>query len=386
MKSIFHIMAIIFTTSTTFGVDGIAFSYKSERTNPYGLHSGSLVRHIVRKGLPVSDSFILDGTRAREVCLSPGGARIAFVRVEDGMLCIAGIDGSRVAEMVPVSPDSKIDWTNEQWIYYTTKFNHPRLNRIRATDGEIQNVGWFPVGAIEIEVSAASDSVRGIAVLDSENVTNYTIATFDYRVFLINKHIGCGGSISPTGSYYSIETCPFDSALYNRAISIYRWEDETLLSKKTAPDGEFFARNCWAVNSDEWMVITVGKQRELLVYHDMMIFSRDMSRTVRITANDSGSYNEGCDFWVGNPDSALAKASQLPANTLFFDTKPASHTKLFLRADRDVNKIFTLDGRFRGCISKKAVINSTILPNGAYIAQTHKVNQKRKNKLILIQK
>jgi hypothetical protein len=67
------------------------------------------------------------------------------------------------------------------------------------------------------------------------------------------------------------------------------------------------ARGGWSVNSDDWLVASAGAGPELLEYHDMLVLSRDMADVVRVTANDSGAYDEACDFWVGNPDSALAK-------------------------------------------------------------------------------
>jgi hypothetical protein len=98
-------------------------------------------------------------------------------------------------------------------------------------------------------------------------------------------------------------------------MTIRNWNGDSAGSI-SAPSGEFINRGKWAVNSDEWMVLTAGKGAELLESHDMLILSLNTSTSIRVTNNDKWVYDEAGDFWVGNPDSARA-----PSNIRSYERK-----------------------------------------------------------------
>jgi len=323
-------------------VDGIAVSYHSKSTDPLGLHGGAIVRHIVRDGTVEHDSTIYAPKDARSVCQSPDGSRVAFVRMSEGSLCIMNIKGGTVVALTSVSPNAVIDWTRNEYIYFTQIYNHVTLKRIDLNGGDIETVGWFPVGAIGLATAADAESLRGVALLDYGG-GRYEVSTFDYRVFLIQSQAGCGGHISPDGAYYTVGACEHDTA-YHRLLAIEPWGGGAGAGLR-APQGEYFNRGSWSVNSADWLVMSVGKGPELLQYHDMVLMARDMSAAIRVTHNDSGSYDEACDFWVGDPDNALAKAVSQPSATTFLRESVAA-----LRKGGELN-IYAADGTFMGRVS-----------------------------------
>jgi hypothetical protein len=205
-----------------------------------------------------------------------------------------------------IGPNACIDWTNADWIYFVRIFNHITLARINVASGQTETIGWFPVGATQLSVSSRADSLRGVAVLDYWGGA-YEVSTFDYRVFLIHSRPGCLGRISPGGTYYTVGPCPGDTASYHTRLSVYSWDggEPAVMS---SPQGEFFNRGNWSVNSNDWLVMSAGRGPELLKYHDMVLIARDMSQTIRVTANDSGAYDEASDFWVGDPDVPMTLA------------------------------------------------------------------------------
>ncbi|MBD3392899.1 MAG: hypothetical protein GF418_12405 [Chitinivibrionales bacterium] len=300
-------------------VDGIAVSYHSRSTNSYGHHTGMIVRHIIRDSAVALRDTIYDSSDARAVRISPDGTRVAFVRVSDGMLCTMPIESGGVSGLAEIGINACVDWGDTSWIYYSRMYNHVTVRRIHAGTGEVEDYGYFPVGAATFSISSGRDSLRGIAVLDNGGGA-YEASTFDYRVFLVATYTVCAGYMSPTGAYHAVDACEDDTAGYHARRRIYTWEgalDTTLV----APEGEFLSRGGWSANADSWMVASVGAGPELLEYHDMVLFTRDGSAAIRITANDSGSYDEACDFWLGDPDSALAKSARLRDNTAM----PANH-------------------------------------------------------------
>jgi hypothetical protein len=323
MFSRYYIPFLLLAFSTAFGADGIAVSCHSTWTDPYAHQTGSIIRHIVRNDSTVEHTTIYADTDARCVCLSPDGTRIAFIRTSDGMLCIQGIKpGSMPVALTAIGPDALIDWTEPSRIYYTIMWDHITLRRIAIDTKKAEDIGYFPVGITQFSVSAGtSDSVRGLAVLHWGG-GDYNVNTFDYKyrhrpkdsgfaTWIVQTGPGCGGFISPSGALYAFYACDNDTANYHRTLSLRTWAgvDSGTVS---SPSGEYFSRGCFSVNSDDWIVCTAGKDRELLKQHDMALYKRSMSSFVRITNNPAGQYDEGCDFWAGNPDSAIANGVQQP--------------------------------------------------------------------------
>ena len=349
-------MAVLLSQAAQ-ALDGIALSYHSAYTDPAGLHSGAVVRHIIRADTVAESSTIYAAADARGVCLSPEGYRVAFVRATDGALCVMGIGGGAIDSLKTVSPCANIDWADSSWIYFTPLYNHVTLARIHAVTGEEETVGWFPVGAIRIAVSSRPPSdTRGIALLDF-GAGRYQASTFDYRVFLINTHNACGAAISPSGGYYAIGPCELDAAVYHKNMAVYSW-DGAAAGTISSPQSEFINRVSWSVNSDEWLVASAGKDRELLVYHDMVIIARDGSKMIRVTDNSAGAYDEGCDFWAGDPDEALEKSAANPIAVARQATQHVRHTADARRRSAAIH-LFTPDGR--------RAPPASALPAGLYI-------------------
>jgi hypothetical protein len=326
-------------------VDGIAISYHSSRTDPSGLHSGSIVRHIIRGDTVSQSTVVYDIAGARSVRLRPDGTRIAFIRATDGAICVMGIDGGAVDSLTTVSPDALLDWADTSGIYFTEMFNHITLRRMTIGTKVSEPVGWFAVGAVGLSVGGSPDSLHGIVVLDYYG-GHYQVSTFDYRVFFANTYIGCAGFVSPSGDLYAVGACESDTSSYRKSLSVYTWTGDTA-GTIFSPQNEFFSRGGWSANSDDWFVANVGMDRELLLYHDMAILARDTTTVIRVTRNTAGNFDEACDFWAGNPDTAMAISSANPISAKqgrFFSG--SLHDGSWLRGIDAA--VYTPQGRFAG--------------------------------------
>jgi hypothetical protein len=360
-----------FVISTVFGllscftagaVDGIAISYHSKFTDPSGLHYGNITRHIIKSDKVIATETIYNSGDARCARISPDGSKIAFVKTSDGTMRISDINGSFFDSVTSVGPGAMIDWSDEEFIYYVDIYNYFKLSRISTLNFDDRDiVGFFEAGVISLSVSAASDSFRSLAMLDFGG-GNYTANTLDYRIFIINTQNACEGFISSTGAFYSANSCPSDTAGYHKKIKLFTWKGDSI-GYVASPQGEFVLRSNWAVNSDDWIVANVGRDRELLMYHDMALLSRDGKKTVRITRNTAGSYDEACDFWEGNPDDAIAAAGKKAMNAGLkadFRILPAKTEAFSYRA-------YSVNGRLISGINKNG---KNKMPAGVYLINT----------------
>lgn len=305
-----HFLAVFIsvTLNTAFALDGIALTCRSTETDPFGFQTGSIVRHILKNDSVTRVDTIYASTDARCACLSPSGKKIAFIRTADGSICTTGVNpGAALGIAGEIGPNAWIEWSAEDRLYFTKYLEYQGIKRLKFETGSVESIGYLPQGMMHFSVSAATDSTLvGTALLHLYGTT-YDVDQFNYKGYQIpdsSMHIyGCATSISPDGSLFTVGLCT-DTSDYHKKIQVLNW-DRTLYAELTAPGDEFWSRTRWSVNSNEWLISTIGAEKELLQYHDAILHTKDLSSSIRLTSNDTGYYDEGCDFWVGDPDSVV---------------------------------------------------------------------------------
>ena len=119
--------------------------------------------------------------------------------------------------------------------------------------------------------------------------------------------------------------------------------------------------------------MTVGAGHELLQYHDIVLVARDSSKYIRLTANDTGSYSEACDFWVGEPDTAFARSLSL--RPMRPHVWPANNAAVAAQR-RKGEEIFALDGARVGRPRQS-------LAPGVYLLKTYDNGRLRSRRIVL---
>lgn len=377
-----HLCIALALASPLLAIDGIAISYRSSYTSPYGHQAGYIQRHIIKNDSLISSSTLLDDSTARCVCISPSGRHIAFIRTSDGTICTTSINASHgIGVIGEIGAQAWIDWAKSDRIHFTKYWGYISIRKLILATGETSAVASFLQGIQQFSMAALTESLTcGTAVLQLGNGA-YDVAQFNYKGWkLPNREFvnpGCGTHVSPNGQYFSLNACN-DTAAHNKVLTIWDWE-RTSHDSLTCPGDEYWARARWAVNNNEWLISTIGKGKELLDYHDAMLHTKDLTTTIRLSQNASGAFNEGCDFWVGDPDSvidttSIAAATMVrSANLATIAINQVSTNTLMMSVpgwDNYTIVIYALDGK---AIHPQSVASNTHfafsnLAPGSYIA------------------
>jgi hypothetical protein len=175
-----------------------------------------------------------------------------------------------------------------------------------------------------MQTTIGSDVTRGICCSD---VTTFTVGASG--ISQNQKYPECG--MSPDGNFYTNNLWN-DEGQHNH-LYVRSWSDGGVAEHIWAPGGKYWNRNNWSVNSNNWLVFTIGGfDNQMHGYHDIWILTRNGSEKIQLTQNGDGQYDEGCDFWEGNPDQVLtpdppefssaritpSSASVLPGGTVNF--------------------------------------------------------------------
>ncbi|MBD3419407.1 MAG: hypothetical protein GF398_04740 [Chitinivibrionales bacterium] len=304
-------LAVVVYVPKADGLSGIAVSTRSQATHPLGHQTGAIYRHIISDDRLIDRTALYAGDDARAATINPSGTRIAFLR-RDNALCMKSLRNRGEVIILKHNIDWKtsIDWAGDEWIYFIKRRQHRDLMRVNVLSRTVERVATFPY---EIYcISIAREGKEGVAVANNNGWKVYLFTVRSAKAVIMAEAPGNCAAISPDGSHF----CSNASTHVQAGIRLSQ-QDTAVASLKPLHKeaGHYLNRLVWSANSKNWLSATQGGNSNeggyrKQAFHNQLIYHRNGAKAVQVTHNSRSNpgYDEGNDFWVGNPNNITLPA------------------------------------------------------------------------------
>ncbi|NQT20557.1 MAG: HEAT repeat domain-containing protein [Planctomycetes bacterium] len=325
------VAGLMICANAAFAADGIAIATHREQRGDlcFGVGRmvfGDLVRHDIKDSRVVKSTVIYKG-KARAACINFAGEKVAFLKL-DGHVCVINIDGTGFKELTNSKSHngSAMDWPMGDWVYYTQEARPPRggFRQIVDTDNKTwgqrvreQLRDQKTIRRINIQtgddewVAVTSGPIWQLYLTAraTKSSGRYAITggLFDFgrpRRRFNRRGLACGSGVSASGRF----VCEVDPTKEHDYLRIWDWNLTGIIRLFKVNewnlhnnDGrKYFYRPRWAVNSDDWVILTNGTDPNCGYQSNMVLYNWREKTQIQVTSNplDTDENDEGEDFWL----------------------------------------------------------------------------------------
>jgi len=333
-----HALAVLITmtSSSALAVSGIVVNTHDgvDELQYYGTIDGELWRHDINNDVVTSSTEIYAGPASRPA-ISPDGAHIAFIKATGaatGKVVMINIDGTGEVELADCLRNSLVDFPHADWVYFTMggygETSSGLLKRIHITTRVVEEVQIKGRGASNVntriaQIQISNDLTRAVVRTGDDNpdgsdpygeivaldLNASDLSTSDVHLDqTIGTRYSCGSGFFADGVHAmdgNSGHTGFDIRDYAGSVvksflnaDAFNWAPSS--GNGTLTDSEHAIFNTGgATNSDRWMCIVTGGERNFK-WHDMLLINWKDESCIDVTNGLPGIWDHG-DFWVGDP-------------------------------------------------------------------------------------